>query len=180
MVTVQTPLSLSAAGDRMGTTLENSRVYIDLDAALDVRRLPGAKELIQQSAYAQLKRLLTERLEDLRKPEKPDEPKDDDGTSLFIDRRQNAIAIHGGRGTGKTTFVRNAFALLKDDKSLGDSIATLGVVDPTLSKTRRTSLLSWSTKSATPSIAPTTTLARAKRLMNTSSGGRACVSWPAV
>jgi hypothetical protein len=116
----------------MGATLENSRVYIDLDAALDVRRLPSEEELIQQSAYERLKQLLTTRLKDLGKTEKRDELRDDDGTALFLDRRQNAIAIHGGRGTGKTTFVRNAFALIKDDKDLADGIATLGVVDPTL------------------------------------------------
>ena len=119
-------------GNIKGAALENSGVYIDLNVALDVHRLPGVGELIQQSAYARLKQLLTARLQELRKPGKPDQRKDDDGTSLFINRRQNAIAIHGGRGTGKTTFVRNAFALIKDDESLGDSIATLGVVDPTL------------------------------------------------
>jgi hypothetical protein len=112
--------------------LTNSPIYIDLDAALDVRRLPSEQELIQQSAYARFRQLLTERLESLSKSGNQHGPIDDDGTALFIDRRQNAIAIHGSRGTGKTTFVRNAFALIKDDKPLGDRIATLGVVDPTL------------------------------------------------
>jgi hypothetical protein len=118
--------------ERKGKKLTNSPVYIDLDAALDVRRLPGEQELIQQSAYARLKQLLTERLGSLDKSGNQHGPIDDDGTALFIDRRQNAIAIHGSRGTGKTTFVRNAFALIKEDKKLGDNIATLGVVDPTL------------------------------------------------
>jgi hypothetical protein len=79
--------------------LGNSGVYIDLDAALDVRPLAGVKELIQQRAYERLKELLTERLEELRKPQKLDERKDDDGTALFIDRRQNAIAIHYKKST---------------------------------------------------------------------------------
>jgi hypothetical protein len=120
-----------------------SNVYIDLDATLDVRRLVDVNELIQQKAYERFSQLLSKRLASLDLKSRDGKPfeedrqfadrrTDDDGTRLFIDRRQNAIAIHGGRGTGKTTFVRNAFTLLKNNHGIAARMATLGVVDPTL------------------------------------------------
>ena len=120
-----------------------SNVYIDLEAALDVRRLLDVKELIQQKAYERFSQLLSKRLTSLDMKSKDwklfegerrfvDRRIDDDGTTLFINRTQNAIAIHGGRGTGKTTFVRNAFTLIKNYHSIAARMAILGVVDPTL------------------------------------------------
>lgn len=115
-------------------------ILIDLTQRMDVRPLAGRKEFIQQDALNRLAALLEERLREVvkikeKKDQSPrDDDFDDDGTEILFDRRHDTITIHGGRGSGKTTFIRNA---LKHFRTSGEfcnlhGIASLGVVDPTL------------------------------------------------
>lgn len=96
------------------------------------------KEVIQQGAMKRLAALLTKRIESVGKPAAKDVTGEveDDGSPLFLDRRHGTILIHGGRGSGKTTFIRNAFHLIRNGdgpfKDLKGSLSILGVVDPTL------------------------------------------------
>lgn len=106
---------------------ENSSICIDVRKSLDVRLWTDAdwkSEFIQQDAYTRLEGIIVARLTALsvRKPAGA-------GGDSVIDRRHNAITIHGTRGSGKTTFVLNAIAKLTGaHKNLID----LGVLDPTL------------------------------------------------
>ena len=114
-------------------------VLIDLTARLDVRKLDNKSELIQQQALDRLAGVIIKRLADpaLAASRPPDpEDMDADGSNILFDRRQDTIVIHGSRGSGKTTFVRNAFRLFRKDDAyraeIGAKVAMLGVVDPTL------------------------------------------------
>ncbi len=95
-------------------------------------------EVIQQGAMRRLAALLAKRVRSAGAPAANDAPVEveDDGSPLFLDRRHGTILIHGGRGSGKTTFIRNAFHLIRRGgepfKELKDSVSILGVVDPTL------------------------------------------------
>ncbi|WP_431862543.1 hypothetical protein [Azospirillum sp.] len=114
-------------------------VVIDLTKRLDVRELKDKSELIQQQALASLANLITRRLVELESmgmASPSPEDIDADGSNILFDRRHDTIIIHGSRGSGKTTFIRNAFRLFRKDQvfneSIGRKIAPLGVVDPTL------------------------------------------------
>lgn len=114
-------------------------VLIDLTARLDVRKLNNKSELIQQQALDRLAGLIINRLADpaVAVSKSPDpEDLDADGSNILFDRRHDTIVIHGSRGSGKTTFIRNAFRLFRKDEDyrakIGAKVAMLGVVDPTL------------------------------------------------
>lgn len=116
-----------------------AEVLIDLTARLDVRKLNSKSELIQQQALDRLADLIIKRLADpaITASKQPDpEDIDADGSNILFDRRHDTITIHGSRGSGKTTFIRNAFRLFRKDEAyrekIGAKVATLGVVDPTL------------------------------------------------
>lgn len=116
-----------------------ARVVIDLTKRLDVRELKDKSELIQQQALVSLADLISRRLGELdamdRRAPSPEDV-DADGSNILFDRRHDTIVIHGSRGSGKTTFIRNAFRLFRTDTfysvTIGRKVAPLGVVDPTL------------------------------------------------
>ncbi|KAA0570262.1 hypothetical protein [Azospirillum sp. Sh1] len=121
----------------MGGSSVSDGVVIDLSKRLDVRELGDRNELIQQQALERLSSLIEKRLNDFGTSIKPTrDDLDADGSNILFDRRHDTIVIHGSRGSGKTTFIRNAFRLFRldkgFDKTIGSKVATLGVVDPTL------------------------------------------------
>lgn len=129
-------------------------ITIDLTKGRDVRHL-GLGELIQKEALSRFAGIIGARIraawEAMEKPD-GDGLLDADGTPLFSDRQHATIVIRGKRGSGKTTFMRNALALLETDKlddHLGqgpekrkdaklkrESVVRLGVIDPTLIETK--------------------------------------------
>lgn len=117
-----------------------SKITLDLTGRVDVPRIEGRQfsNFIQQEAFHRLRAILKTRVEDAT----------DNGSqstqSILHDRSHNAIAILGGRGSGKTTFILNALELLtadipnpsKNESDAGSKllkrVKVLDVIDPTL------------------------------------------------
>lgn len=109
---------------------------IRLDQRLDVRKLSSLDELIQHDAFSRLTEVLQARLEEMPEPAATQSSRHGADGDLLFDRRHATIVVHGSRGSGKTTFVRNAFNWYREHPDyktmIGDNVCFLGVLDPTL------------------------------------------------
>lgn len=129
------------------STSSDTTITIDLRTREDVPAITVLNRFIQQDALKRLHRLIKEQIGDGEAAAKKVEGKSAD-SGLLHNRQHNAIAVLGGRGSGKTTFILNALDLLlsgqakKNSEPTGDAdtdfaipsgdVVRLGVIDPTL------------------------------------------------
>jgi len=104
------------------------RITLDLTGRADVPRIEGREftNFIQQEAFHRLRTILKTRLDDA----KANGSQHTQG--ILRDRSHNAIAILGGRGSGKTTFILNALDLLTTYPSGEGRLAARAVSLPAL------------------------------------------------
>ena len=97
-------------------------------------RVVEIKELIQKPAYVKVRELIRHQLS-------ADDSKETAGVHS-LHRQHNAIAISGGRGTGKTTFMLSLQKILEEDAenegpgNWTTNIVWLRPIDPTLIETK--------------------------------------------
>lgn len=129
------------------STPSDTTITIDLRAREDVPAITDLSRFIQQDALKRLHRLIKEQIGDGEAAAKKVDGKSTD-SGLLHNRQHNAIAVLGGRGSGKTTFILNALDLLLSGKAKknseltgnadtdlaipGGDVVRLGVIDPTL------------------------------------------------
>jgi hypothetical protein len=117
-------------------TSVEANLVIDLTDREDVPDIGASgdrKRFIQREALERLETLLNEQIESARSD--TDGPRNSKSNGADFgsvrNRRHNAIAVLGGRGSGKTTFILNALELLLSSRQKRD-VVHLGVIDPTL------------------------------------------------
>lgn len=115
---------------------QGAGTVIKLNQRLDVRKLGDIGELIQHSAFSRLTKIIQTRLDETPDPATARQSGHDRDGDLLFDRRHATIVVHGSRGSGKTTFVRNAFSWYREHpdykENIGGKVCFLGVLDPTL------------------------------------------------
>jgi len=104
-------------------------IHINLNEPLAARKVSRG-ELIQHRALETVREIVFRQVRDARGGLETATRQEDE----FTDRRHNAIAIAGGRGTGKTTFRLSLKALLDEDKdeAISKHLEWLPPIDPTL------------------------------------------------
>jgi len=140
--------------------LTDESILIDLGVRLDARRVAHKESFVHQDALSQLRTLLhtlalagRPKYRDLDDSQSHCPVSDREGS----DRRHDTIAILGGRGSGKTTFLLSVLDAFESprgnhraaDKSQQDGLLPelagafrgLGVLDPTLIATKESVLL---------------------------------------
>ncbi len=87
------------------------QIILDLTDRADVPQIKADNfnNFIQQDAFHRLRAILRAQLDDIKKSSRAGV---EDGSRLMRDRCHNAVAILGGRGSGKTTFILNALDML--------------------------------------------------------------------
>jgi len=123
-------------------------IVINLSNSFSVKRISNVEEFFQRDAFAQLIGRLKERVDGLNQDRLLDQNERvtaDDDSLLMFNRVHEIIMLHGGRGSGKTTFLRNALlqlhrpnaeSYLNQDLKFRHQLSILGVVDPTLLGTK--------------------------------------------
>lgn len=119
------------------TKLESNDITIDLGASTSACVFENnTANLIQHEAVDQFWRILKEHLKQAQAKDAPA------STGIYYQRPHNTIMIDGERGTGKTTFILNMIAAIKDAKQdWKNEIQPLRVVDPTLMDSKEHILL---------------------------------------
>lgn len=130
--------------DQRSLSTSQTKIIIDLQGREDVPEIADRSGFIQQDALARLEHLLKDQVADAKARTARLRTQDARyESSLVRDRRHNAIAVFGGRGSGKTTFILNALEELlilpakkadngKTDDNILSQVHYLGMIDPTL------------------------------------------------
>lgn len=116
-------------------------ILLDLAQRGDTKSFEKDGDFIQQIALSELRRLLIRQLQDAVDTSKV-KHRDEPTIGIISNRRHEAIAIHGRRGSGKTTFILGVLKLLEQgwkrdgDKDLPGKVKLLGILDPTMIETK--------------------------------------------
>lgn len=111
----------------------NSKILINLSAQGRRARAGSEQEFVHSEALARILALLRANAREAEKQELYRRNEKDGEQSFFQDHRHTALTVHGTRGSGKTTFIRNVLQYIRSvDVELSNSFWPLPVIDPTL------------------------------------------------
>jgi energy-coupling factor transporter ATP-binding protein EcfA2 len=111
---------------------DQQKVIINLNESTEARKFKK-EEIINFQALEKAKKLIARRIP-AGKNQRDNSAKTDNEQGQFTIRANNTIAILGGRGSGKTSFI-HSLQFFYDSNPLSD-VLTLEIIDPTLVETK--------------------------------------------